>query len=61
MPVGVRRDRGRLDAVRQPDERPLVREHVVGEAAVAREPVNSCEQNSPDRAGGTQSPQLHAG
>ena len=36
--VGVRRDRRRLDAVRQPDDRPLVDEDVLREAAVSREP-----------------------
>ena len=36
--VGVRRDRRRLDALRQRDDRPLVGEDVVREAAVAREP-----------------------
>ena len=51
--VGVRRDRGRLDAVRQPDERPLVREHVVREAAVARQPreLVTIRRTRPDRAG----------
>ena len=36
--VGVRRDLGRVDAVRQADQRALVDEHVLGEAAVARQP-----------------------
>ena len=36
--VGMRRDLRRLDPGRKRDERPLVHEHVVGEAAVARQP-----------------------
>ena len=36
--VGVRRDLGRIDALRQPDQRPLVDEHVLGEAPVSRQP-----------------------
>ena len=34
----MRRDLGRIDAVRQPDQRALVDEHIFREAAVARQP-----------------------
>ncbi len=55
--IGVRRDIDRVDAVRQPDERALVHEDVLGEAAVAgqtRELVPLAVDVEPTAAGHAQ-------